>query len=153
VCAAVVAVLAATGCSSSEGKPSAAGSRESAATSGQAAPGTESFARLEPAAFAGRMGDKGAVLINVHVPYEGEIERTDAFIPYDRIVGDTRLPTGKSTEILLYCRSGRMSEMAGKALHDAGYTNLAHLEGGMRAWEATGRTLLQDPAHAAAGHQ
>jgi rhodanese-related sulfurtransferase len=90
------------------------------------------------------------VLINVHVPYEGELEHTAAFIPFDHIVGDARLPQDKSTEVLLYCRSGRMSEIAGDALHAAGYTHLAHLEGGMRGWEAAGRKLLQNPAHATA---
>jgi phage shock protein E len=109
---------------------------------------TAPFARLDPATFADRMGDKGAVLINVHVPYEGELEKTDAFIPFDHIVGDTRLPKDKDTEVLLYCRSGRMSEIAGDALHAAGYTRLAHLEGGMRGWEAAGRKLIQNPAHA-----
>jgi phage shock protein E len=111
---------------------------------------TAPFARLDPATFADRMGDKGAVLINVHVPYEGELGKTDAFIPFDHIVGDTRLPKDKDTEVLLYCRSGRMSEIAGDALHAAGYTRLAHLEGGMRGWEAAGRKLIQNPAHATA---
>jgi rhodanese-related sulfurtransferase len=41
-----------------------------------------------------------------------------------------------------------MSEEAGIALHDAGYTKLAHLEGGMRGWEAAGRKLVNNPAHA-----
>jgi len=112
---------------------------------------SQAFARLDPAAFAQRRGDKGAVLINVHVPYEGELEHTDAFIPYDHVVGDARLPKNKHTEVLLYCRSGRMSEIAANALHTAGYTRLAHLEGGMRAWEAAGHPLLQNPAHAAGG--
>jgi rhodanese-related sulfurtransferase len=109
---------------------------------------TEPFARLDPGAFADRIGDKGAVLINVHVPYEGELDHTAAFIPYDHIVGDARLPRNKNSEVLLYCRSGRMSEIAGTALHAAGYTRLAHLEGGMRGWEAAGRPLLHNPAHA-----
>ena len=115
-----------------------------------AAPGSEAFARLDPATFAGRMHDRGAVLIDVHVPYEGEIEHTDEFIPYDHIVGDTHLPKDKNTEVLLYCRTGRMSEEAGTALHNAGYTRIAHLEGGMRGWEAAGRKLLHNPAHATA---
>ena len=136
-----VAALGA-GCGSGGGTSPAAGRPEPTAAA------TEPFARLDPATFADRIGDKGAVLIDVHVPYEGELEHTQAFIPYDHIVGDARLPKDKGTEVLLYCRSGRMSEIAGNALHAAGYTRLAHLEGGMRGWEAAGRKLIQNPAHA-----
>jgi rhodanese-related sulfurtransferase len=141
----VTAVLLATlaaGCSSGGDKMSAT------AKGKEPAPATEAFARLDPAAFAAKMHDKDAVVINVHIPYEGELENTDAFIPYDKIVGDIRLPKDKDREILLYCRSGRMSEEAGNALHNEGYTHLAHLEGGMRAWEAAGRKLVHNPVHA-----
>jgi len=143
VAAALLAALAAmtAGCGSSGDKSSAANGQDRVLSA-------EPFARLDPTAFARRINDKGAVLINVHVPYEGELDHTAAFIPYDHIVGDARLPTDKHTEVLLYCRSGRMSEIAGNALHAAGYTRLAHLEGGMRAWEAAGHPLLQNPAHA-----
>jgi rhodanese-related sulfurtransferase len=133
--------LAAGGCTSSGGGPSSANTKDALA-------GAQPFARLDPAAFAARMEDRDAVLINVHVPYEGELEDTHAFIPFHHIVGDARLPADKHAEVLLYCRSGRMSEIAGNALHAAGYTNLAHLEGGMRAWEAAGGRLLHNPAHA-----
>jgi rhodanese-related sulfurtransferase len=135
-------VVLGAGCSSGGGTPSAAKDKVPPAAA------TDAFARLDPPTFADRMGDTGAVLINVHVPYEGELAHTDAFIPFDHIVGDARLPKDKDTEVLLYCRSGRMSEIAATALHTAGYTRLAHLEGGMRGWEAAGRKLIQNPAHA-----
>lgn len=106
-------------------------------------PATAAFGRLDPEQLAARMGNDGAELINVHIPYEGELEHTDAFIPFDRIVGDAQLPADKGSEVLLYCKSGRMSETAAKALNQAGYTNVAHLEGGMKAWEAAGKTLLR----------
>jgi len=138
---AIVAAAVTAGCGSGGGSTSSSKVAEPAATA-------QPFARLDPAAFAARVGDKGAVLIDVHVPYEGELPRTDAFIPFDHIVGDARLPKDKHTEVLLYCRTGRMSEIAANALHAAGYTRLAHLEGGMRAWEASGHPLLQNPAHA-----
>jgi len=109
----------------------------------------EPFARLDPAAFEQRMKNEQAMVINVHIPYQGELDGTDAFIPYDKIKNDPRLPKDKNTEILLYCRSGHMSEKAGNDLHDEGYTNLAHLEGGMNAWEASGRKLTYNPEHAA----
>jgi hypothetical protein len=64
------------------------------------------FTRLDPDAFAARLDRPSAVVVNVHTPYAGEIESTDAFVPYDHIVGDRRLPADKDAEIVLYCRSG-----------------------------------------------
>jgi len=109
----------------------------------------EPFARLDPAAFEERMKNERAMVINVHVPYEGELAGTDAFIPYDKIKDDPRLPEDKGTELLLYCRSGRMSEEAAVDLHEEGYTSIAHLEGGMKAWEASGRQVVYNPENAA----
>lgn len=114
-----------------------------------AAPASEPFARLDPAAFEQRMQNEPAVVINVHIPYEGELAGTDAFIPYDQIRDDPRLPEDKATELLLYCMSGRMSEEAAVDLHEDGYTNIAHLEGGMKAWEASGREVIYNPENAA----
>ena len=107
------------------------------------------FARLDPAAFEERMKNEQAMVINVHVPYEGELAGTDAFIPYDKIKDDPRLPEDKATELLLYCRTGRMSEEAAVDLLEEGYTNIAHLEGGMKAWEASGRQVVYNPENAA----
>ena len=42
----------------------------------------EAFTRLDPAAFEERMKNEQAMVINVHVPYEGELAGTDAFIPF-----------------------------------------------------------------------
>ena len=143
VAVAVLFAALVAGCGSEGAKTSTADGKEPAQTA-------EAFARLDPAAFAERMKEPAATVINVHVPYEGELEETDAFIPYDKILGDDRLPKDKNREILLYCRSGRMSEEAGAALHKAGYTKVAHLEGGMKGWEAAGRKLVHNPAHATA---
>ena len=143
----VVVATITTGCGGSGTTgSSASGKGEERTATSAGAP----FTRLDPAAFAKHMGDKGAVLIDVHVPYEGELPHTDAFIPFDHVAGASQLPKNKNTEILLYCRTGRMSEIAANALHAAGYTRLAHLEGGMRAWESSGHQLLHDPTHATA---
>lgn len=84
-----------------------------------------------------------ALVINVHIPYAGEIDGTDAFMAFDTITTNTALPTDHTTAILLYCRSGRMSKIAGDALAALGYTNVSHLTGGMDAWSESGRTLQQ----------
>ncbi len=82
---------------------------------------------------------KDFTLINTHIPYEGEIEPTDAFVPYDALDENLgKLPADKNAKIVLYCRSDRMSTIAAQALVKKGYTNLYNLKGGMVAWANAG---------------
>lgn len=103
--------------------------------------GRAALTRLGVDTFASRLADPRAVVVNVHTPYAGELPGTDLFIPYDRITGQGDLPSDRATPILLYCRSGRMSKIAGDALVASGYTNVMDLRGGMDAWEAAGRPV------------
>lgn len=109
--------------------------------------GSMAYASLPPDDFAARMA-QGAFVVNVHRPYEGEIDGTDAYIPFDQIVGDRRFPSDTDAPILLYCQTGRMSETAAEDLVGAGYTEVAHLEGGMDAWEAAGMPLRREGSSA-----
>ena len=81
-------------------------------------------------------------VINVHTPYEGEIEGTDAKIPYNDVDALTAALPDKNAPIILYCRSGRMSELASRALLAKGYTQVWDVPGGMIAWEASGRKVV-----------
>lgn len=92
--------------------------------------------------FSKSIEQPGMVVINVHVPFEGEIAGTDLNIAYNRIADDPRLPKNLDAPIALYCRSGRMSEIAARDLVDSGRSNVVELDGGMNAWLASGRQLV-----------
>jgi rhodanese-related sulfurtransferase len=47
----------------------------------------------------------------------------------------------RDRRIVLYCASGGRSALAAAALHDLGYTRIAHLAGGVKAWSAAGHHL------------
>lgn len=81
-------------------------------------------------------------IVNVHIPYEGEVAETDMSIAYNDIAALSSALPDKNAPIILYCRSGRMSEEASRALIEFGYTNLYDVPGGMNAWQNSGRDLL-----------
>ena len=97
---------------------------------------------VRPDDFARAVARPDTVTVNVHVPFEGAIEDTDLFIPFDRIEQQaSRLPEDRSTPLAIYCRTGSMSATAVKTFSALGYTDIVELQGGMRAWQASGRPL------------
>lgn len=83
-------------------------------------------------------------LVNVHIPYEGELPQTDLFVPYNEIEKDLdKLPSDKSAKIVLYCKSGRMSAIAAETMVKLGFTNVWNLKQGMIDWKAKGYPLPQ----------
>jgi rhodanese-related sulfurtransferase len=103
-----------------------------------------SYQNITPDELNSMLKDKDIVFINVHIPFAGNIAGTDLSIPYDEITESAylaQLPTDKSARIVLYCRSGRMSEIAAEELVSLGYTNIRNLAGGMVEWEQDGYEL------------
>jgi phage shock protein E len=155
---ALISAAGLTGCSSSGPSASPAPTSSAAATS---TPGTMGMSMptgsvtasaptashlVDPAAFATAIATKGTVTIDVHVPFEGKIAGTNLMIPYTDIAAQaSKLPADHHTELAIYCRTGVMSAIAAKSLASLGYTDVVELRGGMHAWEASGRTLLETP--------
>lgn len=91
------------------------------------------------------LSDEDIFLVNVHIPYAGEIPQTDAKIPYNNISEFLyQFPAEVDARIVLYCRSGHMSEIAAKKLAAFGYINVYDLQGGMNAWKAAGFKILEN---------
>ncbi len=101
-----------------------------------------SYTNVSPAALARLLERKSFPLINVHIPYAGEIARTDLFIPFDQVEAHARkLPADKSARLVVYCLSGPMSDIAARTLVKLGYTDVWNLDGGIVAWTEAGYPL------------
>jgi hypothetical protein len=75
------------------------------------------YTNVTPAQLAEMLKKKDFFFVNVHIPYEGEIEPTDAQLPYDQTAQLlSKYPSDKNAKIVLYCRSGRMSAIAAQEL-------------------------------------
>lgn len=103
----------------------------------------DGYTKLTAQQLNDALAAKAFTLVNVHVPYAGELAQTDLFIAYDQIAQQANKLPDKSAPIVLYCRSGHMSTQAAKTLVKLGYTNVLELDGGMGAWESAGYQVLQ----------
>lgn len=98
---------------------------------------------------------RGAVLVDLREPAElasGVIEGAvhaprgmlefyaDPSSPYHR----SELEPSRRT--VLYCASGGRSALAATALAELGYVDVAHLDGGFKAWVESGGRVAEHPA-------
>ncbi len=84
--------------------------------------------------------DKGEKLnlIDVREPYENaEFNIGGKLLPLGKIqsMQTEDIDDLKDEEVILYCRSGNRSGIAGMTLDQMGFTNTKNLTGGMLAWQ------------------
>lgn len=74
----------------------------------------------------------GKIAGSTHAP-RGMLEfYADASLPYHKPEFD------KAKRIILHCASGGRSALAASTLKQMGYTNVAHMDGGIKAWKEAG---------------
>ena len=79
----------------------------------------------------------GKVAGSVHAP-RGMLEfYADPSLPYHRPEFD------KSKRLILHCASGGRSALATCTLKQMGYTQVAHLDGGFKAWKEAGKPVAE----------
>lgn len=121
-----------------------AGCQSKSVTSESVAVNSGSYQNIDANGLDAMLKDKDFVLVNVHIPFAGNIAGTDLSIPYNEIGQNlSQLPADKDAKIVLYCSSGRMSQMAAEELVSLGYTNIWNLKGGMVEWKRAGFELEQ----------
>ena len=102
------------------------------------------YTDIIPQELKGLMDEEDLFIVNVHVPYAGDIPATDAHVSFDEIEDNLlEFPAAKDAKIVVYCRSGSMSAISARDLVEAGYSSVYNLDGGFRAWSVAGYELIQ----------
>lgn len=79
----------------------------------------------------------GKITCSVHAP-RGMLEfYADASLPYHRPEFD------KNKRLILHCASGGRSALATATLKQMGYENVAHMDGGFKAWKEAGKPVAE----------
>lgn len=87
---------------------------------------------------AGELAASGSIPGSVNVP-RGMLEfRADPSSPYHDPNFDPE------RRIVLHCASGGRSALAADTLQKMGYTNVAHMDGGMKAWTEAGKPVTRE---------
>lgn len=94
---------------------------------------------MSVAELAAALPAKSFFLLNVHVPYAGEIPGTDKNLDYQDVPGIAAfIGPNKAADVVLYCYSNSMAVTAGNALVAAGYTSVRYVDGGLNGWKKAG---------------
>ena len=150
---ALLATLALAACSSST-EPASGGETGGGATTSttstatgtttSTATSTETLGSLTVAELHAELATKDFLLVNVHVPHDGDIPGTDQFLAYTDLEAIAAfVGPDKAKKVVVYCMGTSMSKPVGTDLAARGYAAVRYLEGGYSAWTKAGYDLTQ----------
>lgn len=105
---------------------------------------------LTPEQVAAELEGGNALLVDVREPQERETASIPGSVHAPRgmleFYADPSLPYHKEEldperRIILHCASGGRSALGAATLKEMGYKNVAHLDGGMKAWQEAGQPV------------
>lgn len=105
---------------------------------------------LTPDQVAAELESGDALLVDLREPAEREAASIPGTVHVPRgmleFAADPDLPAHKpelqrEKRVILHCASGGRSALAAKTLKDMGYSNVAHLEGGINRWAQEGKPV------------
>lgn len=103
-------------------------------------------AQIDHEQLQGRIqqGDAKLVVLDVRTPEEFAAGHVPGArnIPHDALAARVaELESVRDSDIVVYCRSGRRSQIAIETLTAKGFTRLGHLNGDFLAWQAANRPI------------
>jgi len=108
---------------------------------------TSTILTIAPTELSRRMKEPNPpVIIDVRTRDEYSSGRIDTALnlPHDELerrLGE--IPGSKSSEIVVYCRSGKRARIAENLLVEKGYTNIKDLVGHWQGWNVQAKSLFQ----------
>jgi rhodanese-related sulfurtransferase len=103
---------------------------------------TNQLTEIEPHTLQGWLDEGTVVLIDVREPVEYATER----IPHAQLhplsqFQPTQIQVPSGHKLVFYCQSGIRSRKAGQRCLESGFTEVAHLKGGLPAWKNQGYAM------------
>jgi rhodanese-related sulfurtransferase len=108
---------------------------------------------LSPEQLAAELGDDQVLLVDLREPEErsqtgciaGAVHAPRGMLEFyaDPASAYHRPEFEPTRRTILYCASGGRSALAVESLRLLGYSNIAHLDGGIKGWSASGREVAQ----------
>jgi phage shock protein E len=103
------------------------------------------YRQVPVADAAPRLDDEHAAVVDCRTPAEyaaGHLPRAVLADIQSPDFADKLADLDRGTPVLLYCRSGNRSRMAGRRMVELGFTDVLDVAGGIVAWQNQGQPIV-----------